>query len=411
MTPLEPPRDGSPAAPPPRPSDAPNLVTAGGWAFLLTAFISRLPSSMVQLGYLMVLNQDGRGLGVGGLAVAAVGLGSAVGAPVVGRLVDRFGPLRVVAGATMVSLLGQVWFLTGLIQHAVSAQLLAAAAVVGAANPQIGPIARSHWSHLAARLGQPRLVSKALGYEGAVDEIGFVIGPVLASVLVSWLGASPAALAMMAMTLVLQGVFVAHLFSARSRWRTSTGAAPGASGHSRAGLAVLWPMLACLGVGILFGATQTTLTALFAARSMPGVTGLVYGCVGVGSGVASLLIGHLSPRFPVWLRVLSGALAMVSGAGLMMLLPGAWLASVVAVLLGVGAGVSLVSSFGWMERIAPRDRVATMMTMLATCLTLGVSGGAAAAGQLVSSPAHGMWPVLGSGLLAGLAAVGMRRGS
>lgn len=398
------PREATPAAASPTPS----LVAAAGWAFLITAFVSRLPSSMVQLGYLMVLNQDGRGMGVGGLAVAAVGLGSAIGAPAVGRLVDRLGPLRVVAGATLISLLGQACFLIGLTRQAPSWQLLAAAAVVGAANPQIGPVARSHWSHLAVRLHTPRLVSKALGYEGAVDEIGFVIGPVLASVLVSWLGASSAALAMMALTLVLQGIFVAHLATSRTRWTVSTAAQRAAAAHSPTRLAVLWPMLACLGVGVLFGATQTSLTAVFAQRGTPGITGLVYGCVGIGSGVASLLVGHLSPRVAVWLRVLAGALVMAAGAALMMLLPGAWLAAGVAVLLGVGAGITLVSSFGWMERIAPRDRVATMMTVLATCLTLGVSAGAAVAGQLVSNPADGLWPVLGSGVLAALAAAGMR---
>ncbi|MEL4504641.1 MFS transporter [Luteococcus sp. H138] len=396
--------------PPREASSSATLVSAGGWAFLVTAFAARLPSSMIQLGYLMVLNQDGRGMGVGGLAVGAVGLGSAVGAPVVGRLVDSLGPLRVVTGATLVSLLGQAVFLIGLTHQAPSWQLLVAAAVVGAANPQIGPVARSHWSHLAARLRAPQLVSRALGYEGAVDEIGFVIGPVLASVLVSWLGASSAALAMMALTLVLQGIFVAHLLTTRAHWTVSTAAQRAAASHTRTGLAVLWPMLACLGVGVLFGATQTALTALFAQRGTPGITGLVYGCVGIGSGVASLLVGRLSPRIAVWLRVLFGAVAMASGAALMMLLPGAGLAAVVAVLLGVGAGVTLVSSFGWMERIAPRDRVATMMTVLATCLTLGVSAGAAVAGQLVSNPADGLWPVLGSGVLAALAATGMWAG-
>lgn len=385
-----------------------SLVSAGGWAFLLTAFFARLPSSMVQLGYLMVLSHDGRGLATGGLAVAAVGLGSAMGAPVVGRLVDRLGPLPVVAGATLVSLAGQAAFLIGLLHHVASWQLLACGAVVGAANPQIGPVARSHWSHLATRLRAPHLVSRALGYEGAVDEIGFVIGPVLASVLVSWLGAAPAALAMMGMTLVLQGVFVGHLWREREDWAVHDTAAQGPRAHSRTGRSVLWPMLACLGVGILFGATQTALTALFNARGMPGITGLVYGCVGIGSGAASLLVGRLADRFTVPLRVLSGGVLMVLSALGLMVLPSAWLVSLVCLVLGVGAGVTLVSSFGWMERIAPRDRVATMMTVLATCLTLGVSAGAAVAGRLAVWPAHGFWPVLASGVMAAVASAGMR---
>lgn len=392
---------------PPAPASA-TLVQAGGWAFLLTAFVARLPSSMVQLGYLMVLSHDGRGLVTGGLAVAAVGLGSAVGAPVVGRLVDRLGPLPVITGATLFSLAGQAAFLVGLLHGVPSWQLLACAAVVGAANPQIGPVARSHWSHLATRLRAPHLVSRALGYEGAVDEVGFVIGPVLASALVSWLGASPAALAMMVMTVVLQGVFVAHLWRHRDDWAAHADGAHAQRAGTRVGRSVLWPMLACLGVGTLFGSTQTALTALFEQRGMPGITGLVYGCVGVGSGAASLVVGRLADRFTVPWRVFSGGVLMAVSAAALMLLPSAWFASLLCVVLGVGAGVTLVSSFGWMERIAPRDRVATMMTVLATCLTLGVSAGAAVAGRLAVQPAHGFWPVLASGAMAAAAAVGMR---
>lgn len=382
----------------------PGLLEAGGLPFLVTAFVGRIPASMVQLGYLMVLSQSGRGLAVGGLAVACIGLGTAVGAPVLGRLVDRFGPFPVLTGATLLSVLAQLGFLVNLVHGSANAVLLACAGLVGAMNPQIGPVARSHWSHLVERLGAPRLMSRALGYEGAVDELGFVIGPVIASALVSLLGGRGATVATLVLTLVLQGSFLVHLWRQHDPHAATAG---GPATRTRVGAAVLPPMLACLGVGLLFGATQTALTALFDQRGIPGATGVVYGCVGVGSGLMSLLIGRLSPRIPVWARVLGGATTILVGVLAMMTLPGAAVAAVYAVVLGAGAGATLVSSFGWMERIAPRDRVATMMTILATCLTLGVSIGAAVAGRLAAAPAHALWPVLGSACLGVLGATGM----
>ncbi|WP_394274634.1 MFS transporter [Luteococcus sp.] len=392
----------------------PSLPQAGGWPFLLTAFLGRMPSSMVQLGYLMVLARDGRGLAVAGLAVAAVGLGSAFGGPVVGRLVDRHGPLRVVAGATTISLLTQAGFLFLLLSQAPSAALLGCAAVVGAANPQVGPIARSRWSVLAARHRAPGLVSRALGYEGAADETGFVVGPVVAGSLVTWLGASTATVTIMVLTLLMQGLFIAHLAAHREDWRALPEAhrdrPVGAVAVPSFTVSMLWPMFGCLGVGTLFGATQTSLTALFDHRGTPGLTGLVYGAVGIGSGVASLLVGRLSPRITTPVRLLGGGALMTGGALAMMRLPQAPVAAVVAIVLGLGAGVTLVSSFTWMERIAPRERMATMMTVLATCITLGVSLGAAVAGRLASTLVHGFWPVLGAGVLALVAATGMRFG-
>lgn len=90
----------------PAPAGVPSLVSAGGWPFLITGLIGRLPAATVQLGVLLYVSGAGLGLGLAGLTVAATGLGSAVGAPLLGRMVDRFGPLPVVVSATAVQLLG-----------------------------------------------------------------------------------------------------------------------------------------------------------------------------------------------------------------------------------------------------------------------------------------------------------------
>lgn len=398
----------------PTPSDADaapdrrsGLVASGGWFFLVSAFLGRIPASMVQLGYLMVLHQAGYGMGIAGLAVAVVGLGSAVTAPVVGRLVDRIGPLLVVAGATALSALAQLCFLLLLDRHN-AVLLLACAGIVGAANPQIGSITRFHWSHLARRHGDADLVRHALGYEGAVDEIGFVIGPVLASLLVGHFGAHPATIAMLALTAGLQGLFLADLWHEREGWRSSRGVQQAFTGE-RVRRVALMPVLGCLGVGLLYGATQTALTNIFSARGQAGITGLVYGCVGLGSGLASVLVARLAHRVRMPVRLVAGALLMLAGAVVLMRLPSAVPACAASTVLGLGAGVTLVSSFGVMERLAPRDRVATLLTVLSTSITLGVSGGAALGGQLASVAAHAYWPVLGSVVLTLVAAGGIAR--
>lgn len=391
---------------PDNPARRESLASVGGWPLLVTSFLGRIPSSMVQLGYLMVLSHDGRGLAIGGLAVAVVGLGSAVGAPLLGRAVDRRGPGPVLTLATITSVIAQACFVWALLVHGPSIVLLACAAVVGAANPQIGPVVRSHWSRIAARRGEPGLVTRALGYEGMVDEIGFVIGPVLSSLLVSGIGARTAAVTMIVLTLGLQGAFLVHLWQDRENWPAAQSS--GVHGERvRASVSVVWPMVACLGVGVLFGSTQTGLTALFDLRGTPAVTGIVYGCVGVGSGVASILVGRLPLGIPAWTRLVAGAALMVAGTSWLSTLPGSLASCGAAIVLGAGAGITLVSSFGWMERVAPSQRMATWMTGLATCLTLGVSAGAAAAGRLAADPDHCFALVYLSALLGALGALGM----
>lgn len=387
-----------------------SLVAVAGWPFLLTGFVSRLPAAMIQLGYLMVLAADGRGLAMAGLNVAACGLGSAVGAPIVGRLVDRFGALMTLGGATLISLLAQLGFLTALLAHGPNPLLWTLSAFVGAANPQIGAVVRSHWSHLAAVRRDPALVSRALGYEGAVDEATFVVGPIVAGSLVSALGAVPSVLAVAAATLFGQAIFLGHLWQNRVEWRQARHAreraAEGRGGGVDPVRAAL-PMLAVLGVGTLFGGCQTALTNLHQMRGESAFTGLVYGTVGIGSAAASLMVGRLATRVsPQW-RVLLGGCCMGAGGLVLLMLPSVAVSFGVALLLGVGAGLTLVSSFGWMEAIAPRHRIATMMTILTTCITVGVSGGAAVSGRLAADPSVAFWPVVAAGVLAALASVGM----
>ncbi|MBO3089205.1 MFS transporter [Cellulomonas dongxiuzhuiae] len=398
------------------PSGAPaarlSLPAAGGLPFLVTALAGRIPSSMIQLGLLMFVASSGLGVALGGATVAAVGIGTAVGAPLVGRGVDRWGPLPVVAAATAVQVTGLLAVLMATTQDAAPWLLLLCAAVVGAANPQVGSIARSRWSHLARRSGGPDLVRRALGYEVAADELGFVVGPVAAGLLVALLGPVPALWVLVGLAVVGQGAFAAYLWTDRAAWPRRTRTAAGtAQAVARLDLRpLLAPMLACLAVGVAFGATQTGLTAVNAARGTEELTGLVYACAGVGSGIASLALSRRVRRGSIAARVVAGGVAVLVGALGLAALPGPWGAAAWAVVLGVGAGTLLVSGYARAEQVAPPGLVASTMALPATALVLGVSGGAAAGGALAGSLPHVFWPAAAAGVLGICAGFGLRAG-
>ena len=389
----------------------PSLPGAGGLPFLVTALVGRIPSSMIQLGLLMVVASSGLGVGLGGVTVAAVGVGTAVGAPLVGRGVDRWGPLPVVVVATAVQVAGLLAVLAVTTGDADTWALVLCAGVVGAANPQVGSIARSRWSHLARRDGGPDLVRRAMGYEVAADEIGFVVGPVAASLLVALLGPVPALWVLVGFAVVGQGAFAVHLWTDRGAWPRRTTRAASAHPVARLSLGPLVaPMLACLAVGVAFGSTQTGLTAVNAARGTQELTGLVYACAGVGSAIASLVVSRLVGRGSLALRVALGGVAVLVGALGLVTLPGAWGAAACALVLGVGAGTLLLSSYARAERVAARGVVASTMALLATALVLGVSAGAAASGALADSLPQAFWPAAAAGVLGTCAAVGLRQG-
>ncbi|WP_233542840.1 MFS transporter [Kocuria tytonis] len=390
------------------PRAALSLPAVGGWAFLVTALVGRLPAATVQLGLLLYVSGAGLGIGLAGLTVAAAGFGSAIGAPFVGRLVDRFGPLPVVLGATAVQLTGMGALLAVVRHHGPAALILVCAAVIGSANPQVGAIARARWSAIARRRRLPGLVSRALGYETACDEVGFILGPVIAGALVGLLGPNPALVVLMVWVVAGQGCFIAYLVSRRGLTVETHGmdVTNGTAARIR-WVSVLPPMVACLCVGTVFGSTQTALTAINAARGTEAYTGVIYGCMGVGSALASVLVSRLPQRLPLSVRVAFGGL-LVSVVALVLLgLPGPVALGVLFAVTGLGVGAILVSAYTRGEHAAPSHRIASVMTMLTTCLVLGVSFGSALGGVLSEVPQRGFVLTLGAGMVAVLAALAL----
>ncbi|WHF21211.1 hypothetical protein QJS66_13245 [Kocuria rhizophila] len=250
---------------------------------------------------------SGAGLGWGSPVspAAATGLGSA-GSPPLGRTVDRFAPLPVVLSATA--------------QLLVCSALLSVARLEApssrprpgrhrAANPQIGAIARARWSALARRRGHALGRRARPGLRNRVRRGGFVLGPVIAGVLVgvlgvellpswcSWCGAARSGGASSSTSRSVTEPDPGHPLdrgqrhgsAPRIRW------AAGAAADAR------------LCVGTVFGSTQTVLTRPSTPKARHGgVHRTNLRRHGRGQCARSLLVSRLPSRAPWSVRVACG---------------------------------------------------------------------------------------------------------
>jgi MFS family permease len=354
---------------------------AGAW-FLPVAFGARLPFSMVTIGALLLVTATSGSVAQGGLASAAVALGTAVGGPMQGVLTDRTGQRPVLLVATLLetaALLALVHLATS---GAPAPAVLAAAALVGLAAPQVGPLVRVRW--LALTAGDPRTLRAAMSYESTADEVSFVLGPALVGILAT--AGSPATTLLVAAgcCLVLGTAVALHPTAALRAAVDHRDHAPLAA----LARSVALPAAGMLAMGLLFGGTQAAITGFMGDAGHEGSAGLVYAVMGVGSAITALSVAALPAGWALRGRWITFAAGLVAGTAL--LLGAASTASVpplvgAVALTGLFVGPVMVTVFTVGGERAPGSRASAAMTMLASANVLGIALGASAAGRLAES--------------------------
>jgi MFS family permease len=350
--------------------------------------------AMGQIAVLLLVAETTGSYGKGGLAAASLALGSAVGGPVSGVLADRLGQRVVLLVAGPAHAVGLVAVTLLAVRHAPPAVLLPVAALAGAFVPQVGPLVRVRWVALVRREGaaaqQSTRLSEAFAYEGAADEATFVAGPALVGVLATVAGPAVAPLVAAALALTTVTWFAVHWTvtlvqpDAGEVVRPTTAhAEPGRRRARLAGgadTAVL--LVAALALGIVFGGTQAGVTAFAGELGRPGIAGIVYAVLGLGSAVAGLASAALPPRFRLSSRLMAfgGALALLSLP--LLVAPSLPLLCVAVGLFGCAVAPFLITVYALAERTVSLDRAASVMTLVASAIIVGYAVGGSTAGML-----------------------------
>ncbi len=370
---------------------------------------------MLTVGTLTLVTAVSHSYAIGGLAAGAVGIGSALGAPVLGSLADRRGqrPVLLVAAAVnaaaVIALLVAAYLTPDFNAPTDTLAILVTAFLAGASCPQVGPMARVRWMALTTRnvnseggtaaVGSGSAAASradldtALSYEGTADEITFVLGPalvgILASLVAPWL---PLALAAV-LTATLVPAFAVHpsqLAVVPAKRKVPAGVGSARAERKSAVGSVAWlrvavPVLAMVCMGTFFGATQNALSAFSAQFATAEIAGLLYSVVGLSSAVAALSVAYWPQRFGLAIRWVVAAVAMTAFSLLLFLPAGIWPMVIVLFVLGIPVGPVMVTVFSIGGVVAPAGRMATVMTALASGIVAGTALGAYLAGQLAQT--------------------------
>jgi MFS family permease len=369
------------------------LSHPGAALFSSTGLWPRLPMSMTGLGIVLLVEQRTGSYGAAGLMSALYVLAAAACAPIQGRLIDRIGQTRVLWWGGAIYAAGMVAFLTALERDLAAPLPHLALMVTGMATPQAGSMIRARWT---AVLQDREQLNTAFSLEAVIDELAFIVGPVLVTFLT--LSVADVSGLLFAAAAALGGCWALAL-------QRSTAPQPG--GHSTSARESLrWNLLGplvtiSLMLGIIFGSAEVIIAALTKDQGHDSAAGLVLAIWAFGSLLAGVIVGGMARAQRPLVRLRTSLFILAVLFAPFMLLTSIPVLAIGMFFGGFMISPSLICLVHLIEHTMPPSRLTEALTWSSTGMSAGIAPGAAFAGMLVDShgPSSGFVVPLAAGLI------------
>jgi MFS family permease len=357
------------------------FAVPGSLQFSFVGWLARLPMPMVGLGSVLLVAGETGSYGIAGAVAGTLALAASVFSPQWARLMDRRGQGAVLPWAMAGFFVFGVGFTVAVVSGAPQWSWFVLSGLTGATGPSIGALIRARW---AAVLDADRRQT-AFALESVIDEVVFVVGPPLVTVLATMIS-PPAGFLTGILIAVVGGLWLSTL---RSTEPPVHAPEPASGSRPRLpvalGSALLLVSAAYVAVGAVFGAIDVVVVAFARAEGAAALAGVALACYAGGSLVAGLVYGLL--RLPGTLagRYVGCVVAFGLAAQGMLLIGSLGLLLPIAFLAGLTIAPVLISGTSLVESRVPRRALTEALSWTNTGLTLGVTAGSALAGMAVDA--------------------------
>ena len=258
---------------------------------LAVAAVTQLHVGGLSLVVLLLIEDTTGSLRTAGLAVGVLSLGVGLARPLQGRSIDRvgLGTLTLAAGLHLLASVVTV----ERVDRASLGELLALCALLGLTTPAVSVATATVWSSVVQTVRQPSL----FGFDTALQNVAYFVGPLLAGAVVAAFDAQRALLVLAAIALVGSSVLTGV-----------AGAPPPGDAALRPGaLRTLRPISALLaamvGLGVVYGAVAVAAVAAVLEAGRDELSGPVTAALFAGGLAGNLLIAPRRPQATVGARL------------------------------------------------------------------------------------------------------------
>ncbi len=349
----------------------------GTKGFSLAGFIARMPISMMGIGIVTMLSQVSGDYWLAGAVAATFTLSSALLAPHISRMADQLGQSRILLPTTGISVFFTILLLLCTKYEAPYWTLFLSALCAGC-MPNMSAMVRARWTKLYR--GSHKLHT-AFSFESVVDEICFIIGPVLSvSLSVMFF---PEAAPLLSSVFLTIGVCLFTMKKSTEppvhpRDITNNGTV-----FKIGSLRVL--VFTLIAIGTIFGTIDVVSVAFAEQQGNTVAASFVLSVYAIGSCLAGLIFGTLKLNTPPYNQFLIAVtLSMITMLPLVFVNSITWLV-VIVFFAGLSVAPTMIITMGLVEKIVPESKITEGMTWAITGLGIGVSLGSAIAGLVIDN--------------------------
>ena len=339
----------------------------------------RLAYGIVPLSLVLLAREHGHSYAIGGALAGGYAIALATSIPLISRLIDRHGlapvllPLAVAFPAALVAIVALA------AADAPAGVLILASGLSGAALPPLGATMRAQWQVLLADAG---LRESAYALEAVLQEVTFVVGPLIVAVIASIAGPSEALLTAGACSALGAVAFVTA--PAARRWRAAE-RAEGAAATAIAEPGVRTIVMTLVAIGAAFGIIEVTMPAFAEGEGNRAHGGLALAAYSLGSMAGGVWSGARDWRLPVDLRLMS-ALALLTALTALLAAPGSMTLMVAtAFVAGIPIAPAFAAAYRVIDARAPAHAATEAFGWTSTAIVAGSAAGSAFGGSLVDA--------------------------
>lgn len=347
----------------------------GSIGFSAAGFIARMPFSMLTIGIVTMLSQARGEYWLAGGVAATFALANALIAPQISRLVDRHGQSKVLIPATLATIVALIGLMLATRLEAPIWVLFLFAGLAGL-EPSMMAMVRARWTEIYR--DTPHLRT-AFAFESVVDEVIFMIGPVISIGLsVIWF---PEAGPLAATILLAIGMALFVVQRATEPPVHAQGVGAGSSAIRLVPVQIIALLMVALGV--VFGTAEVTAVAFAEAQGNKAAASLALAAYAAGSFITGLVFGALRLRLPLATQLLL-AIGLAAATTLPLLFVSSlWMLGTVLFIAGASISPTVIVAMALVERHAPAAKLTEGITWVMTGMGIGMAAGSAASGWLI----------------------------